>query len=156
MGIAHSDKDLLKMEKMEIPENEMKNELLMHKEYAANFKNRLAELIEISKNNNIEPVLVTQPMLWGQGIDPEIGIDLEKVKIDKKKNGKLYWNILELYNDQMRQEGKEANVLVIDLADKMSKDSLYFYDGVHYTNEGAVKIAEILNSDLTEHLKKIK
>lgn len=154
MGIVYSDKDLLKMEKMEISESEMKNELLIHEEYAANFKNRLAQLIEISKNNGIEPVLITQPMLWGEGIDPETGIDLEKVKIDKKKNGKLYWNILELYNDQTRQVGKEINVLVIDLANKMPKDSLYFYDGIHYTNEGVVKIVDIINSDLTEYLKK--
>jgi hypothetical protein len=44
--------------------------------------------------------------------------------------------------------GKENGLLVIDLAQKMPHNSLYYYDFMHYTNEGAQKVAEIIYEDL--------
>ncbi|MEI7990416.1 MAG: hypothetical protein WCI88_15385, partial [Chloroflexota bacterium] len=62
------------------------------------------------------------------------------------------WKLLEKYNAALKDIGKEKNVLVIDLADKMPKSSRYYYDFVHYTNEGARKVAEIIEEDLYPYL----
>jgi len=56
--------------------------------------------------------------------------------------------VLRLYNDVLRKVGKENGLLVIDLAQKMPHNSLYYYDFMHYTNEGAQKVAEIIFEDL--------
>ena len=105
---------------------------------------RLRKLIEISRNNGIEPVLLTQPALYGEVTDDITGIDLSKTK--------NLWQILELYNDVTRNVGRDEDVLVIDLAKKMPKSSLYYYDWNHFTAEGAKKVSEIICFDLDPFL----
>ena len=63
-------------------------------------------------------------------------------------NGDLGWEVLELYNDVVRQRGREAGVLVIDLAREMPKNSTYYYDLMHYTNAGAALVADIVAAQL--------
>ena len=36
----------------------------------------------------------------------------------------------------------------------MPKDSKYFYDFIHYTEEGANEVATIINDDMCPHLQK--
>jgi hypothetical protein len=60
--------------------------------------------------------------------------------------------VLELYNGVVRQRGKEAGVLVIDLAREMPKNSAYYYDLMHYTNGGAALVADIVAAQLTPFL----
>ena len=66
----------------------------------------------------------------------------------------LGWEVLELYNDVVRQRGREAGVLVIDLAREMPKNSAYYYDLMHYTNAGAALVADIVAAQLTPFLAK--
>ena len=124
----------------------------MHREeHVPPYRQRLTELIELSRKNGIEPVFVTQPGLYGPAVDDITGIDL--ATIDRSgSNGNTVWETLELYNETTRQVGLENDVLVIDLAHSLPKSSLYFYDLVHYTNEGAVKIADILHETLCPFL----
>ena len=70
-----------------------------------------------------------------------------------RENGNIAWAYLELYNDVTRSIGAEHNVLVIDLANQLPKSSRYFRDFVHYNNEGAEKIAEIIYNKLLPFLK---
>lgn len=88
----------------------------------------------------------------GEGIDPLTGVNLETVKLTSNQtNGKLFWQILELYNNITKQTYKETNIYNIDLANVLPKDSRYFYDVLHYTNEGAEKVAEIIHGELKNH-----
>lgn len=50
--------------------------------------------------------------------------------------------------------GKERDVLVIDPARELPKSSLYYYDLVHYSNEGCAKVAEIICTHLLPYLAK--
>jgi lysophospholipase L1-like esterase len=104
------------------------------------FKSRIKALIMISKDHNIEPVLITQPSLYGDFTDDETGINFSFTK--------NAWNELELYNDVTRRVGKEENILVIDLAAEMPKNTKYYYDWFHYTNEGSEKVSEIIYNNL--------
>jgi hypothetical protein len=45
-------------------------------------------------------------------------------------------------------------VKVVDLARELPKSSRYFYDNVHYTNEGAERVAEIIYSSACPYLAK--
>jgi hypothetical protein len=131
-----------------IPEDQILQVLEAHKQgYIPQYEERVKSLVEISRNNGIEPILITQPMLYGVGKDDITGVDLETVQIHNT-NGLLEWKKLELYNDVLRKVGKENGLLAIDLAQKMPHNSLYYYDFMHYTNEGAQKVAEIIYEDL--------
>jgi lysophospholipase L1-like esterase len=114
--------------------------------YSKEFENRLRKLIDIAKNNNIEPVLITQPTLYGDFIDDVTSIDFKFTKHSE--------DLLELYNDTTREVGSQENILVIDLAQEMPKSSKYYYDWYHFTNEGSIKVAEIIYNNLYVYFKK--
>lgn len=138
---------------LKISDEQINKELANNAAIAARYKQRLLKLVETCRRAGIEPILMTQPSLYGEGIDELTGVDLENARLDDKTNGKLFWQVLDLYNRQTRDIGAETNSMVIDLAYLMPKNSLYFYDSVHYTNEGASKISEILDAQLTPHLR---
>ena len=112
------------------------------KKYLKSYSERLIKLIKISREHDIEPIFITQPYLLGEGVDDVSGVNLANVAV-RSYNGKVAWQILELYNDVLRQAGTEHQVLVIDLARELPKSSRYYYDFYHYTNEGSTLIAEI-------------
>jgi hypothetical protein len=145
--------DISKLENLKISDDLILLTLEKHKQFIKGYQERLNSLITTSVANGIYPILVTQPLLWGDGIDPATGINLAELKINKDQNGKLQWKVLEKYNDVTRLVAKEQNILLIDLATLMPKDSLYFYDNCHYTNSGAKQVAEIIYNKLYLFLK---
>jgi len=118
------------------------------------FQDRVNRLIAICHANGIEPVLITQPILVGFGVDDLTKVDLARISIDPGLNGNTQWRILEAFNDVTRRVGREQNVIVVDLAHRLPKSSRYYYDFIHYTNAGAQAIADILYQDLCPALGK--
>jgi lysophospholipase L1-like esterase len=112
------------------------------------YKQRLTALVNLALSAGIQPVLVTQPMLLGKGDDPVTGVNLETIRVDETKNGRLWWAMLEAYNEVTRQVATENKLLSVDLARELPKDSRYFYDAVHFTNEGCAMVGEIIFSKL--------
>jgi len=112
--------------------------------YIAGYARRLTEIIEVSRRNGIEPVLLTQPALYGDVVDPTTGVALGPLAIGSVSNGRVEWQSLELYNDAARRLSADLGVRMIDLAHEMPKDSKYFTDWVHYTNDGAVLVGDIV------------
>lgn len=119
--------------------------------YAPGFEARLLRLVERTRAAGIEPVLVTQPALWGDAADPTSGLNLG-VLIDDGEVVAQRWQELEIYNGSTRRVGAQSGVLVIDLARRMPKDSRYFRDWVHFTREGAAFVAETLAAELRPRL----
>ena len=99
-------------------------------------------------------MLVTQPVLYGGGVDEASGVDLDHRFVAKDMDGATAWQVLELYNDMTREVGREQGVLVIDLARQMPKNSTYYFDLMHYTNAGAAQVADIVAAQLTPFLAK--
>ena len=118
------------------------------------FKERLLNIIELTQSNRIKLILITQPALYGDAVDDITKVYLGDLERNNGINGRIQWNILELYNDITRLVGLEENILVIDLAKKMPKSSRYFYDWHHFTNEGCEKVAEIISEEMTDYLSK--
>lgn len=131
-------------------ENKTRN--LHRDQYLGPYARRLRQLIRISREHGIAPVLITQPALHGDAVDPATNVDLANIKISGNHRGKLLWDILELYNEVTRQVGNENHIPVIDLARKMPKDSFYYYDYFHFTNAGSEKVAEIICQELSPFL----
>jgi len=116
------------------------------------YQQRLNELIHLCRSNGIEPVFVTQPSLMGNTIDSISGVDLSTFPIGNI-NGGLFWQLLELYNKETKKSAKESGIFFIDLAHELPKSSAYFYDAIHYNNEGSIKVGEIISGKLIPWLK---
>jgi len=152
-GFGHSEVDLPKERNLVIDPREVARLLQEHRDkYLRGYRERLDEIVTIARQGGITPVLVTQPALFGETVDPTTHVDLREVQVNGRGNGLLEWRLLELYNDVTREVGATRDVTVIDLAESMPKDSRYFYDYLHFTNDGAVKVGDIVYAGLASTL----
>jgi lysophospholipase L1-like esterase len=97
-----------------------------HKESIKAYKERVSQLADKCIKNDISPVFITQPLVYGgEG-----------------------WAIMQIYNDVVRNICKDKKIKCIDLANHLPKKAIYFYDEMHYTNEGAKQVAQIIFENL--------
>jgi lysophospholipase L1-like esterase len=116
------------------------------------FAQRLEKLIKVCRDRGIEPVLITQPTLYGPGVDPVTGVNLAAVKLGEDLNGGLMFQAVELYNGVTRQVARQHGVLLIDLARELPRNSAFYYDYLHYTEPGAAAVARIIEARLSPFL----
>jgi lysophospholipase L1-like esterase len=153
-GLPHHNVDLAALPQAETADADLEQKLEPHEEkYVPAYRERLLALVRMTEAAGIDPVLVTQPTLWGEGVDPVTGVDLANVVIGPDKTGRTYWTILQLYNQATREVGAEEDALTIDLANSLEKNSEYFYDGIHFTNAGAAEVAKVIYRDLRPYLE---
>ncbi len=150
-NITHFSFKLSQADTFELPASERQKALAMQQEFLPKYRQRIDNLIKICQQNNIKPVFVTQPYLLGFGTDAATGANLARIKIGKR-DGATQWQILQLYNSVTIQACNERNIPVINLADKMPKQSVYFYDQAHFTKAGARKVAEIVAAELLPYM----
>jgi len=131
-------------------ESDIERELALHKgTHTDRYRSRLEELVQRTRDAGGEPVLVTQPALYGRGIDPATGIRLDDLETPRQGlPGHVEWQVLELYNDVTRSVANDYNLLLVDLAVLLPKDSAYYFDWIHYSNAGAERVAEIMAEEL--------
>ncbi|OSM00093.1 SGNH/GDSL hydrolase family protein [Magnetofaba australis] len=148
-GLAHDHVDLTKLPQEDKPLDEkiVAEQLQRHAPFHRDYQKRVVELIELSRANGIEPVMMTQPALFGCGVDPVTGVDLATLK-QGPIDGCLKWRILDGYNDVVRRVGKQHHVLVIDLAQQLPHSSGVFYDWYHFNREGSRQVAQIVTRQL--------
>lgn len=114
-----------------------------HEAAQTEYADRLLKLIEICKSVKAKPVFITQPLLFGKGIDPITGLDLESFSI-YGLTGTEYFKKLSFYNETMKKVAAEKDISLIDLASLLPHNSKYYIDDMHFSDAGAEKIAEIL------------
>ncbi len=134
------------------PETRAALEKEYREKYLAPYRERLETLMHLCRENHLLPVLITQPALYGPALDDITGVDLSRVKIRPDINGGFYWDILEFNNGVTRQVARSQGVFLIDLAREMPKSSRYYYDFIHYDNEGAEKVGTIIYQHLYPYL----
>ncbi|MBI5739772.1 MAG: SGNH/GDSL hydrolase family protein [Nitrospirae bacterium] len=153
MGLTHGMEDYKTLPVMEMSEDMMNDARQeMKKINYDRLRERLLKLIRLSRDNGTEPVFITQPTLFGNAVDDVTGIDLSKVKSSEDSPGVLVWERLEMVNDVIRQVGEKEKVPVIDLSILLPKSSRYYYDFLHYSNEGNEKVADIIYEELCPYL----
>jgi lysophospholipase L1-like esterase len=154
-GFGHGQIDLTTLRHLE---HDAANTAATIRKYSAPlpaFASRVAAIVDESRRTGIEPVLVTQPGLFGDAIDPATGVDLSTVQVQGAANGRLWWNVQEMYNDVTRRAASDRGVLLIDAARELPKDSRLFYDFMHFTNAGAARLGDIVAAHLESHLQAI-
>jgi lysophospholipase L1-like esterase len=136
-----------------IPDAVMDKRLAAQKPWLAAYRERLGNLADTCTRYQILPVFITQPDQFGPGTDPLTGANLELFPLEDSLNGGLLWRMLEEYNEVTRSLCREKGIPLIDLAHSMPKNSLYFYDMSHFSNQGAEKVAALINTDLQPILR---
>jgi lysophospholipase L1-like esterase len=153
-GLKHEEVNLRAAGSLEHPTEVLEPQTLQA--YRRNslpfFAQRVEKLVRLCRTHGIEPVLITQPTLYGPGIDPATGVNLATIKVRGNFNGRRLFDFIELYNDVTRQVAHKDGVLLIDLARELPRNSAYYYDYLHYTEPGAVEVARIIGQHLTPWL----
>jgi lysophospholipase L1-like esterase len=152
-GFGHSEIDLTKITRLEHDAAVSADTIRRYEPPLRGFGDRLTAIAELCRHNGIDPVFITQPALYGDGIDPETGVNLATLQVRGAANGRLWWNVQEMYNDVTRRVALDRHVLLIDAARELPKDSRLFYDFIHFTNEGAARLGEIVASHLEPYLQ---
>lgn len=142
-----------KTDTLNLSEDTILKALLAQQPLVKSYEQRMRALVDTCLKYHIRPVLMTQPLLCGLGIDTVSGMDLEKVRIVRGMNGKMWNRKLSLYNNVLKKIGKEYNIPCIDLAEMLPRNSRYYFDFVHQTNEGTAKIAELIAPSIISYLK---
>lgn len=118
------------------------------------YRNDLQKIVDLCRQKNKKLVLATQPVLW----DNNLATHLEKLLASEVANGAyrsdILWEMMEDYNDVMRQVCQKNNVLLVDLAKKLPKDTSVFYDDCHFNVSGCRKVADLLTTPLAKALQK--
>lgn len=149
-GVGHTDLDLTNLSRVENDESEIDSAVQAHKQLIENYKLRMVQIITTCKANGIIPILITQPMLWGDTTDPKTGIYLGNIEITPESNSLMRWKIMEAYNEGLKSVGQEQKVEVIDLGNLLKKSSVYFYDEIHFTPEGSKAVAQIIHNEIIQ------
>jgi lysophospholipase L1-like esterase len=137
---------------LEVPEAAPQETLGKYREKLKYYRVRLEQLIQVCRAHGIAPVFLTQPTLYGPGLDPVTGVDLAQIKLGEHRNGALAYAEIELYNDALRQVCEQEKAKCIDLARELPRNSAYYYDYLHYTEAGAAQVAEIIYRELKPFL----
>jgi hypothetical protein len=154
-GFGHTEVDLRTAHHFKLDERTIELELQRHqREYLESYAKRVAAIVSICRRSSIEPVLVTHPALFGAVVDPSTGVDLTTVQVSGGANGTMAWRRLELYNDVTRRVASREGVALIDLAREMPKDSVLYYDFMHFTNAGAEQAGVLLSAQLSQYLRR--
>jgi lysophospholipase L1-like esterase len=113
------------------------------------YEQNLRTLIGVSRVHHIEPVLMTQPAIWGAPPGEWERTLWVHPHPDFRVTPDQLWKLLESFNDVTRRVGSENDVKVIDLARLLPKTADMFVDDDHYTVAGQQRIAAIIESELS-------
>jgi hypothetical protein len=148
-GLIHHEVDFAHLEDAVLPDSLFSQRMAKQSAYLTAYRERVGRIVDKCLAQGIKPILVTQPSMMGDFVDPTTGVSMgNKSAGDATVNSNLALEgrVLELYNDVLRSFSNR--VTVVDLAAEMPKDSRYYYDFIHYDNAGAEKVAAILFKDL--------
>lgn len=125
--------------------------------YLGPYRERLAELIRLTRQCGITPVLVTQPVLPGYEPPdaPDQAEDLAAWEVVRGVDGASFRALMDLYNRTLVECAQTEGVAVMDLAARLPRRRVYFYDDSHFTREGAAAVGAILAEELAPILERM-
>jgi len=111
------------------------------------FKANLNSFVEISKANNITPVLMTQASRFTEKPDDVIMKNLQNLDAMNLTYSE-YRSLFQAMNQVIRIVALEKSVLLIDLEKEVPPTNQYMSDPVHFTNSGSELVAKIISAKL--------
>lgn len=107
------------------------------------YQSRINAIIDRCQELSIEPVFVTQPVLWEKNlpepVEAQLWMGRTRVEGEYMSTPALR-ELMNQFNAALKQTCEERNVLVVDLA-FMNGSTDYFFDDCHFTTHGAEVVA---------------
>lgn len=124
-------------------------------EYASNIN----KIIDMADKKSLRLIFMTQPTLWRSDLPKNLValLWLGGIGDFQKESGKPYYSVealqegMEKYNDVLRQICHQRDLECIDLSSMLEKDTSVFYDDVHFNENGARKVSNVLSKYLMSH-----
>jgi len=103
-------------------------------------------IVENCKTSSYECMFVTQPSAYQINISPELKKRLWMTPPNEDYTLDLnsLINISTLYNDWLLEFGNSEGISVCDLNKKIQPSTKYFYDDVHFNEQGSIKVAAVV------------
>ena len=120
------------------------------------FKESLTLFINLNKSWEVEPILITQANRLIT--NPDTSLMIYKRLYDALYDfGINYIECKEMYdslNEIIREVAFEYDILCLDLDKIVPPESDYFYDLVHYKDNGSSLVAKIISEQLTNKINR--
>lgn len=152
-GLVHRQLDYAKQGQLKIGFDTMMKHIIAQAPYLTAYKQRILALDSVCKANNIKAIFLTQPSLFGSFTDPATALDFTRIKVTDGRNALLEKEILEQYNDVLRNLAHEGKLVTIDMARAMPKNSIFYYDFTHYTSLGTDTFGRMLSDSLVRYVE---
>lgn len=115
------------------------------------YEKNLLDCLKAAKTKEVRVILVSQPVLWEEGLPEHLESLLWTGGIGSiSGEGLEYYSTAALaegmrrYNDRMRELAEAESVEFFDLAARLPRDDSVFYDDCHLNESGAVQVAALL------------
>ena len=116
------------------------------------FRANLERLAAIAEEQGVRLVLLTQPVLWGANLAPELDARCWYGWVGRPpwEGPEAYVSLaamaegMERYNAVLRAVAADRGLGLVDLAAELSGDPEVFYDDCHFTERGAQRVAELV------------
>ena len=112
------------------------------------FRSNLQMFVDMCRDRQITPVLMTQPNRLAGNLDPGTW---KEVKVMEAQGIKFaqFEELHGLFNQAIREVGAANQVLVVDLAREIPAEPDYVYDPVHLTEKASKLAAQVISRELT-------
>ena len=117
------------------------------------YERRLDLLVQSILQAGSTPILVTQPALYGDGVDPATGVELAPLVYSGETIAQR-WAVLKRYNAATKRVASNHGLLAVDLGDALPKDSSLYVDWIHYSNAGAERVGAIIANAVVPYVRK--
>lgn len=111
---------------------------------AGEFAAGLRAIVGVCRAHGALPVLMTMPGRLAADPGPEVRGGMGNLPLGPGADYDTVRALFERFNETVREVGRAEGVTVVDLADEVPPDPLYFYDVVHLTDEGSRLVAGIV------------
>lgn len=124
------------------------------------FSQNLKQIFTLCAAHRVKLVCINQATLWHDTLPDNFSNLLWMGGIGKyqTQKGGVYYSPkalqsgMEMYNTTLATTAKANNILCVDIAHSLSKDTSVFYDDCHFNTSGARKVAD----ELVRQLKSVK
>lgn len=145
-------KDYSNIDTLTLSEKEIIQSIANQTEHLEAYRNQLMEFKTLCNNNDIKLIIISQSILFTDDKDLFSNVNLGQIKTGDL-NGKTMALIVKQYNKTAYEVAKKTGTPFITLSARMPKDSRFYYNGFHYTNEGSEMAAYIIYDELIKTLK---
>lgn len=112
----------------------------------AEYRRNLDRIIDLGRAQGVRMILVTQPVLWRAGLtrdEERLLWGLELPGTGAYYTVEVLAEAMQRYNDVLRDVCRTRGVECVDLARQLPRDAGVFFDDMHVTEGGAVRVADI-------------